>query len=200
MSEVAIRYNAVVAIPESFNIEVPEEGKEGSPWVVGQVMVAEGADAGLLIDFRGSLSEKETSIGGTVAEITMKQLRALGWRCNDLTALEGLGSVKAQATGKWNVYDIKKDGKPTGKKGKKLQYSFWPANAKQTLRAEDMAAFAARFTQYAAGLQSEVVTVNDRNAAPEVMPSAKSATATAAPTADGAPAGSNGAPSTALFG
>jgi len=183
MSEVAIRYDAVVAIPESFVIEMPEDESKGNPWVVGQAMVAEGADAGTLIDFRGSLSEKVTKNGNTVAEITLGQLRTLGWRCNDITKLEGLGSVKAQATGKWNVYEIKdKDGKPTGRTGKKLQFSFWPGRVRQTLRAEDQASFAARFTALAAGLQSEVVAVTEANAAPAELPAAKAQTAAPAPT------------------
>src|SRR5687768_5244429 len=49
--------------------------------------VVEGPDAGREVEFFGSLK-------GGAAKYTVQALRTMGWRCNDITALEGLGSTK----------------------------------------------------------------------------------------------------------
>lgn len=163
MSTEIISREVVVALPETFGLE-QKEGKD-APTVVGKVRVVEGATAG-----REQLLYM--SLVGGAAEITMKQLRALGWNCNDITALTGLGSVKADMTGKNEEYNGKV----------RARYSIWASRVRPTLRAEDQKAFAAKFKAMAAGLKDSIVPVTAETAAPTTLPEAR-ATNGAAPVA-----------------
>lgn len=166
MSEIISR-EVVVAIPETFALEQKEGAAE--PSVVGKVRVIEGSTA-------GREQMLYLSLSGGAAEYSMKTLRALGWTCNDITALTGLGSVKADMTGK-NKPKMAKNpetGKwdiPTG--DTRTEYSIWPARVRPTLRAEDQKAFAAKFKALAAGLKDAIVTVTDDTRAPAELPAAK---------------------------
>lgn len=159
MSEIIFRSSAV-AIPETFGLE-PNKDPAKEPTVVGRVRCIDGEHTGREITLYLSL------VGGA-AEITMKQLRAMGWTCNDITALTGLGGVKFDLTGKNEEYNGKV----------KIRYSVWPARVRPTLRAEDQKVFAAKFKALAAGLRdkdgkSAVVEVSDANRAPETLPEAR---------------------------
>lgn len=151
MSIEIISREVVVALPETFGLE-QKEGKD-APTVVGKVRVVEGPTT-------GREQVLYLSLVGGAAEISMKQLRALGWTCNDITALTGLGSVKADMTGKNDTYEGKT----------RVRYTIWAARVRPTLRAEDQKAFAARFKAMAAGLKDAIVTIEDSNRAPESLP------------------------------
>lgn len=179
-NEVRCRY-VVVAVPESFAMELAE-GKT-DPRMTGKCRVIDGPEAGKEIPFSGSLSTKDftTRDGriGTPAGITMETLRALGWSGNDLSDLVGLGSVKTDAVGKDHSFEGR-DGKVVNT----IQYSFYPARVRPTLRAEDQRAFAAKFKAIAAGLKDKVVAVSDDNRAPVELPAARTDLGTAPSNSD----------------
>lgn len=158
MSEIISR-EVVVALPESFGLEVTERNPDGQ--IVGKVRVVEGPTAGreqiLYLNLKGG-----------AAEISMKQLRALGWTCNDITALTGLGSVKADMTGKNETYEGKT----------RVRYSIWATRVRPTLRAEDQKAFASKFKALAASLEKTELT--DGNRAPAELPATKIVTTASA--------------------
>jgi hypothetical protein len=162
MSEIIFRSSAV-ALPETFGLE-PNKDPNKEPTVVGRVRCIDGEHAGKEITLYLSL------VGGA-AEITMKQLRAMGWNSNDITTLDGLGSVKFDLTGKNEEYNGKT----------KVRYSVWPARVRPTLRAEDQKAFAARFKAAAAGLKDSIVAVSDANRAPAELPAARITNGAATP-------------------
>lgn len=156
MSEVKSR-EVVVAIRESFGLEVTEKNPEGM--ITGRVRVVEGPTA-------GREEVLYLRLKGGAAEISLKQLRALGWAGNDITALhedEGLGSVTADMTGKDDEYNGKV----------RRSYSIWARRTRPTLRTEDQKAFAAKFKAMAAGLKDNIVTPSDANRAPATLPEAK---------------------------
>ena len=171
MSIEVLSRETVVAIPESCGVEL-KEGKE-HPQVVVKVRVIEGETAG----------REQTlfmSLHPNAAEITVKQLRALGWSGTDVTNLEGLGSVKADMTCTM--------GKPYTDRGgqtrQNKQYSIWAQKPRPTLRAEDQAIFAAKFKALAAGIPA--LTITDDIKAPATLPAANS---NPAPTSNGAGSG-----------
>lgn len=164
MSEIICRYS-VVALPETFGIEIPEDSAK-HPRMLGTLRVTEGPEAGKELFWSGSLkTEVKAGSKTSAAEITMTTLRAMGWNCNDITALAGLGSVQADATGKWNVYTA-----ANGEEKRNIQYSIWPKRVVPTLREEDQKKFRANFKALAVGLKNKVVDVTDANAAPTVLP------------------------------
>lgn len=94
-------------------------------------------------------------------EITAQTLRRLGWKCNDITKLEGLGSTKVQIVEKEREW-----------KGKKYpQYDVWELKGpRPTLRDDQQASFANRFKALAAAVKP--IEVGEFNAAPSVIPPA----------------------------
>jgi hypothetical protein len=190
MSNEIISRESVVALPETFGLEQREGAEE--PQVVGKVRVVEGPTAGreqfLYMNLKGG-----------AAEVTIKQLRALGWTCNDITALTGLGSVKADMTGQRKPKMAKDaDGKYTVHTGEFVtQYNIWPARVRPTMRSEDQKAFASRFKAMAAEAKSSIVQVTDANRAPTELPAASNTPAPAAnPASNGVVAETD---ATALF-
>lgn len=164
MSNEIIFRSSAVAIAESFGLE-PNKNPDKEPTVVGKVRCIDGEHAGKEITLFLSL------VGGA-AEITMKDLRAMGWTGNDITNLEGLGGVKFDITGKEETYEGKT----------RVRYSV--VRVRPTLRAEDQKAFAAKFKAMAASLKDAIVAVTDDTRAPADLPAARQTNgATATPAA-----------------
>lgn len=138
-----------VALPET--VQLRDEGEKASMSV--KLRVTEGPKAGVEKTFFGSLN------GGAV-EYTLEALRTMGWRCSDITALEGLGSTK--------VTIALKDDEWNGKVRERV--SVFPIRANTTVTEENKAAFAAKFKAIAAGIKP--VEISDLNKAPEVLPEA----------------------------
>lgn len=167
MAEIQIRFVGV-AIPETFGLEPNKNDETKMPSVVGKIRSVEGPNVGEEVWFRGHLQ-------GGAAEITMKQLRALGWTCNDITVLTGLGSTKADVTGADEEYQ--------GKVYRR--YNVWALRERPSLRPEDQKLFSAKFRELAAGLRDKdgkslVVAVTDANRAPATLPAAKESAPAAA--------------------
>lgn len=163
--EIKQRYEAV-AVGFNINPGDPDAGKAPQVEVECRVVAPE-QFAGLTKYVYGSLHEN-------AQEYTFKALRTAGWKCNDITVLEGLGSTKFAL--------IEKEEEYKGKK--KLQCSIWELRGpRATLREDDQAAFANRFK--AAVLAVPVAQVGEHNAAPAVLPEKKEkAAATTAPAGD----------------
>lgn len=147
-----------VALKDTFTIDPGDEQATPpkAPAVVGKVRILDGEKAGQDVFWRGGLKE------GKNQEITVNQLRAMGWQDNDITKLTGLGSTKVEVTGQMDEY-----------KGKsRVQYTIWAFRGERaTLRDDDKASFAKRFKMLAA--QTPVVKVTDANSAPADLPVAK---------------------------
>jgi hypothetical protein len=99
---------------------------------------------------------------GQAQEISAKTLRTLGWKCNDITKLEGLGSCRVDVV----EYEEEYKGKVRSK------FDVWPTRGpRPTLRDEDVANFAARFKALA--VSAPVIEIGEHNAAPAVIPAAR---------------------------
>lgn len=118
----------------SFQLYDAEDNK--APQVGVELRVIEGPEAGKTIFWYGSLHEN-------AQEYTAKALRDMGWSCNDITALEGLGSLKVVAVEKIEEYK----GKP------RTKWMIFPVKTpKPTLEADAKASFGARFKALAAAV------------------------------------------------
>ena len=113
------------------------------------------------------------SLHENAAEYSGRTLRDLGWKCNDITKLEGLGSTRVDIVEKEEVYK--------GKKRPKYMV-FAPRGPRASLREEDQQSFASKFKALAALAKPAEVT--EFNAAPADLPEVR------------AKAGSNGAETT----
>ena len=169
------RYVCVAVDHSIIEASTKADGTEKAPSVAVTLRVVEGPDAGLEVYWYGSLKE------GQAQEITAKTLRAMGWNCNDITALTGLGDLKVALVGsegeymgkpqqRWNVWEIKT-----------------PA---PRLAEESKASFADRYK--ALGVSVPVVTRSEANEAPENIPAplARNGTGATAGATDGPPGGS----------
>lgn len=132
MSKNATRY---VCQAISFNVYDAEGDK--APQIGVESRVVEGPDAGKTIFTYHSLHEN-------AQQYTVEALRNMGWSCNDITALEGLGSIKFIAVEKIGEYK----GKPT-----KSWMVFPVKTPKPTLEDDMRASFAARFKALAASVK-----------------------------------------------
>lgn len=126
-------------------IESKHEGKE--PQIGVKLRVCEGPSTGMDIFWYGNLE-------GGAAQFTLEALRNMGWQCNDITALDGLGSTKVIVVGKNNEYQ-----------GKSYQrWMIFPVKTpRPQLEADKLASFAERFKALA--VTTETVKVGDLNAA-----------------------------------
>lgn len=149
MSEVVDRFEAVATGHE---IIVPDDPNK-NPQIKVTLAVTSGPRAGRSI-------EKYLSLHPNAADITAKQLRAMGWTCNDVTVLEGLGSVRCQVTEKSEEYNGKV----------RPDYSIWALQARAALKADDKKKFADRFKAMAMKSAEFVVQANDANKAPDTLP------------------------------
>jgi len=81
-------YGTAQALSAQFN--EPDEGKKPSVEVSLKIVTC---DDGTRV---GEVFTEFMSLSGRAVEYTMKNLRALGWTCNDVTELEGVGSTIAK--------------------------------------------------------------------------------------------------------
>ena len=143
--EIVAKYPAVAV---GFNI-APAEG-EKAPKVEVEMRGLENEEGKTFFLY---LSLKE----GQAQEISVKTLRNLGWKCNDITKLEGLGDTKVTIVEKREEY-----------KGKmRAHYDVWPAS-RPTLRDDEAQGFAAQFKALAAAFQP--IARDENNAAPTTIP------------------------------
>ena len=77
----------IQALRAAFN-PPKEEGK--SPFVRVDLQIIDGP-----ANIRGRVVTQEMYLTGGATEITLQNLRTLGWSCNDVTELTGVGSVTA---------------------------------------------------------------------------------------------------------
>jgi hypothetical protein len=117
-----------------FEIIEADETKGTAPRIKVTLRVTEGPDAGKDLFYYGSLHEN-------AQQYTVDALRAMGWSCNDITTLEGLGDLKVHAVEKVREYN----GKP------QTSWMIFPVKTPAPrLEADNKAAFAARFKALAA--------------------------------------------------
>ncbi len=152
MAEVSDRF-----IAQATGHEIVMPDKEGKhPQIVVTLTAVEGPRSGRSV-------QKYLSLHPNAAEISAKQLRAMGWRCNDITKLEGLGEVKCQVTEQMREY-------PPGSGKMRPDYAIWPLTTRNTLRDEDAKKFADRFKALAIQTKDNVIAVTDDNRALVELP------------------------------
>jgi hypothetical protein len=161
-----IDLNTYTAQAFSGEIMAPKGDKpddQGSVFV--KLRVCEGPETGKDIHWYGSLN-------GGAAQYTIEALRSMGWTCNDITQLEGLGSAKVVLIGKANEFN-----------GKTSQrWMVFPVRVPAPrLEADAKASFAERFKALA--VSTEVIKLAEVNAAGP-LPEARTST-NGAPKADG---------------
>ena len=134
-----------------------------------KLRVIEGPDTGREIFWYGSLHEN-------AQQYTAQTLRDLGWSCNDIATLTGLGTTK--------VWAVQKDEEYKGKI--KTRFMVFPMkSAKATLADADKGSFAKQYKALALSVPAAALT--DDNRAPAVIPE-PAATNGARTTATGASA------------
>jgi hypothetical protein len=163
-----------IAQAVSFELYDADENKGTAPQVGVKLLVVEGADAGKEIFWYGSLHEN-------AQQYTAEALRAMGWSCNDITTLEGLGSLKVVAVEKIEEY-----------KGKsRTKWMIFPVKTpRPTVEADRKATFGSQFKALAASVpaiaKTELNAGLEADALPAPLP--KNGTGATAPTTGG-PAG-----------
>lgn len=162
--EIVDRFPAVAV---GFNINPGDPDENKAPQIEVEMRgVAHGG-----VDHRtGFQFWKYLSLHENAQKITVETLRRLGWRCNDITKLKGLGSTIVQAVEKNDTYK----GKP------KKVYDIWELRGpRATLREEDQSKFANQFKALAAAFKP--VEVGEHNAAPAVLPEVVARNTTSTP-------------------
>jgi hypothetical protein len=119
-----------------------------------ELRVVDGPEAGKTIYWYGSLHEN-------AQQYTVEALRSMGWSCNDIGTLEGLGSLKVIAVEKEETY-----------KGKtRTKYMIFPVKTpKPTLEGAAKTSFASKFKALAASVKPLERT--EMNAGLEELPEA----------------------------
>lgn len=147
--------------------ELQEATDTAAPQVVVTCRVITGPQSGAEKRYYGSLHEN-------AQQYTAEALRTMGWKCNDITALSGLGDTKFILREKFEQY-----------KGKRTtKHSVFPLrSAKATVGETSKAAFSAQFKALAASVAA--VTVDDNNKAPTELPPAIARSSNGAPPTTG---------------
>lgn len=147
------RYEGVAVSHEIIEGGMKDDGTEKAPQVAVVLRVVDGPNTGKDIPWYGSLHENSQ-------EYTFAALRAMGWTCNDVTVLDGLGSTKVAIQGK--------ESKPY--KGKtKQEWQVWPIKARAPrLSDENKASFADRYKALA--VATPLLQRSADNEAPAVIP------------------------------
>jgi hypothetical protein len=155
-----------------FNLYDADEEKGTAPQVGVELRVIEGPEAGKTIFWYGSLHENAQTY-------TVDALRAMGWSCNNITELEGLGSLKVIAVEKQEEW-----------KGKvRTKYMIFPVKTpKPTLEADSKASFGARFKALAASVAPIKATELNAGLAEDALPAALPKNGTGAVAASDGPA------------
>jgi hypothetical protein len=147
-----------------------------APQVGVESRVVEGPEAGKTIYTYHSLHEN-------AQQYTAEALRAMGWSCNDITALEGLGSLKFIAVEKLEEY-------PKGSGKMKTKYMVFPVKTpKPTLEADAKNSFAARFKALAASVAPIKATELNAGLSADEIPAARTNGTGAVAPSDGPAAG-----------
>lgn len=146
------RYECVAVEHSIVEEGLKKDGTPKAPSVAVTLRVVTGPQAGKDIYWYGSLHEN-------AQEITAKTLRSMGWSCNDITQLEGLGSLKVIVQGAEEVYE------GTARQ----RWNVWPVKTPAPrLADENKADFATKYK--ALGMSTPVVEVTTFNTAPDVIP------------------------------
>jgi hypothetical protein len=126
------------------------EGK-AAPQVEVTLRIVEGPHTGEETTTWGSLAD------GDAQRFTAEMLRTLGWSCNDITAMTGLGSTRAAIQAKESTYEGKT----------RIRWSVFPLRSrKAALEPTSLKALAATFKSLAASVPP--VAVDDSNRAGEL--------------------------------
>ena len=153
--------------------ETNQAGEPKAPDVFVTLRVTEGPEAGFELFKYGSLHDN-------AQQYTVEMLRTLGWNCNDITALTGLGSTKAIAVAKVREY----------KGERQLEWMIFPVKTpKPTLEADQNASFAARYKALAASIAPIERTELNAGIPVEQLPAAKTRSTNRAAATDGPGAG-----------
>jgi hypothetical protein len=155
-----------------------DNGGEGSPHVIVSMRVVDGPETGRNLTYRGYLTPCKPGKKMGAIDVTMQNLRALGWTGTKISKAmaEGLGTVKANVRLTVEEYEGKISEKVTGIYTPKV---FGPKNPVDT---DNIAAFDALFEDAAAGY--EAVAVTEANKAPATLPPAVKYTPAPAKTAE----------------
>lgn len=146
------RQNAVATEFKLLDESTRDDGSTASATVQVTLRAVDGPTPGKEFTWFGSLHEN-------AIQYTFEALRAMGWRCSDITKLEGLGSTQVQL--------LEKEDEWQGKK--KIQVQIWAIKApKPEVAPDKRASFASRFKKLAAEVKP--LEVCDRNKAPESLP------------------------------
>ena len=156
MSAPRYTVQAISGVIQPNDGETTRDGSPKAPTVAVELRVVEGPDAGKTIFKYGSLHEN-------AQQYTVEMLRTLGWTCNDITALTGLGSTKAIA--------VEKVGEFKGKKT--VDWMIFPIKTPApTLEADKAAGFAARYKALAASVAPVEKTALNTGIPVEQLPAA----------------------------
>jgi hypothetical protein len=135
----------------SAQFDEPEEGRK--PAVKVKVKVTACASDPSRV---GQEFSEYLSLSGGAVEFTMKSLRGLGWSCNDITELTGVGTLTAVG----GIHDDTYNGKT------RERINIWPKDApKAKVSGAAKKTFAAQFKAAAASLSA--IEVGDHNKALE---------------------------------
>lgn len=127
------------------SFEIIDGDERKAPQVAVQLQVIEGPESGRMLSWFGSLHEN-------AQQYTAEALRNMGWNCNDITALTGLGSTKVHAVAKQSEY--------MGKV--RTQYMIFGFASRNTLPRDAKASFAKQYKALAASVKPIEVTDSNR--------------------------------------
>lgn len=146
------RQNAVATSFKLIDESTRDDGTTASASINVTLRAVDGPTPGREFTYFGSLHEN-------AVEYTFEALRAMGWRCSDISKLEGLGSVQCQ------LVEVEEEYKGR----KKAAVKIWAIKApKPEVAPEKRASFADRFKRLAATVKP--LEVCDRNKAPDELP------------------------------
>jgi hypothetical protein len=149
-------------ICQAISHKIYDEMDGKAPQVGVELRVLEGPEMGKTLFWYGSLHEN-------AQEFTVEALRNMGWSCNDITALTGLGDVKVNVVEKAKVFTDAR-----GKERKGTQLQIWPIKTpKPTLEADSQASFAARYKALAAAFAPIERTDINAGVPVDALPAAK---------------------------
>lgn len=139
-----------------FEIIEGDDTKGTAPRILVNLRVVEGPEAGTELRYYGSFHEN-------AQQYTADALRAMGWTCNDVTVLEGLGDLKVHAVEKTSEYK----GKP------QTSWMIFPIKTPAPrLEADKKASFAAQFKALAAATAVVPKTEMNTGLAADALPEA----------------------------
>ena len=139
------KFGTVQAISAEF---CAEEGK--TPYVLCDIKFT---DSDKHPEIVGKVVKQAFSLSEKAAKYSAEHLRSLGWSCNDITELTGVGDIQARG----GLYVDHYNGEDREKVG------IWPMKARPKLDNKVKNSFAKKFKQLAASV--DIVEVSDENRA-----------------------------------